>query len=75
MNTKLSIVVILAITAFVATAAMSGKAFAKIEPVTRCDGDVDADGCPGSSSGPGQGHDETSLNENPSGKAPAGQNK
>jgi hypothetical protein len=76
MNTKFSIVVILAITAFVATAAMSSsQAFAKIEPVTRCDGEVDPDGCPGSSSGPGRGHDETSQNENPAGTAPPGQNK
>lgn len=47
--------------------------FAKIDQVTRCDGDVGD--CPGSSSNPGQGHDETTQNENPSGAAPPGQNK
>lgn len=40
---------------------------AAIDEVTRCDGEVGD--CPGSSSGPGRGHDETTQNENPSGKA------
>ena len=52
---------------------MNAPAYAAIKEVTRCDGDVGD--CPGKSSNPGQGHDETTQNENPTGKAPPGQNK
>jgi hypothetical protein len=76
MNTKqtLKIATIVAITgAFMLMAALANTpAHAKISQVTRCDGNVGS--CPGKSSDPGQGHDETTQNENPSGHAPPGQN-
>lgn len=48
-------------------------AYAKITSQTTCDGEPGE--CPGSSSGPGRGHDEETENVNPSGTAPPGQNK
>jgi hypothetical protein len=55
-------------------ALMNGPAYAEIREVTRCDGD-EGD-CPGKSEdSQGPGHEETTQNENPSGKAPPGQNK
>ena len=46
---------------------------AKITERTTCDGEPGE--CPGSSSGPGRGHDEETENVNPAGTAPPGQNK
>jgi hypothetical protein len=51
----------------------TAPAFAKITSQTTCDGEPGE--CPGSSSGPGRGHDEETENVNPTGKAPSGQNK
>jgi hypothetical protein len=73
-KTILSFVAATILILVVASSTMSSKAFAKIEEVTRCDGEVDPDGCPGRSSGPGQGHEETTQNENPAGHTPGGLN-
>jgi hypothetical protein len=70
----LAIAAIMAVAGASILALVSVPTYAAIEPVTRCDGEVDEDGCPGSSATKGQGHDETTQNENPSGKAPPGQN-
>jgi hypothetical protein len=79
MSTRtLAIAAVVAVTAafmLATTLVNSVPAYAKITPgQTTCDGEPGE--CPGSSSGPGQGHDEeTSPNTNPSGHAPSGQNK
>ncbi len=78
MSTKtLAIATLLAITGAVIVALVNiAPTYAAIDQVTRCDGEVDEDGCPGKSAGPhGKGHVETTQNENPSGHAPPGQNK
>jgi hypothetical protein len=71
-KTVFAIVAIVAAVGIVVSAATSNTAYAKINSVTRCDGKLGS--CPGHSSDPGQGHDETTQNENPSGHAPPGQN-
>jgi hypothetical protein len=53
-----------------AAALANTPTYAKITPT--CDGEPGP--CPGSSSNPGQGHEDTG-NENPSGQLPPGQNK
>ena len=73
MSTRtLAIATIVAVTAaFMLVAALVNvPAYAKITPT--CDGEPGE--CPGSSSNPGQGHEDTG-NANPSGKLPPGQNK
>jgi hypothetical protein len=74
MNSKqtLKIATIVAVTgAFMLVAALvNTPAYAKITPT--CDGESGS--CPGHSSDPGQGHEDTG-NENPSGQHPPGQNK
>jgi hypothetical protein len=74
-TTILAIATLVAVTGtlMLVAALVNTPANAKVGPVTRCDGEVGD--CPGSSSGPGQGHDETTQNENPAEHAPPGQNK
>ena len=71
-KTVFAIVAIVAAVGIVVSAVASNAAYAKISSVTKCDGKVGS--CPGHSSNPGQGHTETTQNENPSGHAPPGQN-
>ena len=73
MNTKTTVIAIAGLAAVLGLlVAPLSLNVASAKLTTFCDGEPDADGCPGASGTKGQGHDEAVCSE---GTCPPGQNK